>query len=348
MATINLGAIKFNWKGAYNNGTTYAVDDVVSSGGNSYVCIQASTGNAVGNATAYWNIMSTKGTNGTDGSNGTNGTDLTSTLSTRGDIVYKGASALTRLPKGTSGQVLGQGANDPTWVNGSSSTLTTQGDILYRDGSGLQRLAKGTASQELRMNSGATSPEWHTPAVASSDYVKIGAQFINNVSYFDYNSVFSTTYKFHRIILQGMKTHSNSDKIVFQYRKANGTIRTSNYQWNFHDLRSMYNGSHENSKYYGHTSQSYIPLQHVTSRTTGNYESCYYDLTIMNHGNGSSTGNGAMYFNNIVYSGGAGAFCQIRGGGFNESMNNDNYDGFRLKTVGGNGFSGALTVYGIK
>ena len=32
MATINLGAIKFNWKGPYNNGTTYAVDDVVSSG----------------------------------------------------------------------------------------------------------------------------------------------------------------------------------------------------------------------------------------------------------------------------------------------------------------------------
>jgi len=113
MATINLGAIKFNWKGAYNSGTSYAVDDVVSSGGNSYVCIQAhTTAQAVGDATAYWNIMSAKGTNGT---NGTNGTDLTSTLTTRGDIVFKGASALTRLPKGSTGQVLKQGANDPEW-----------------------------------------------------------------------------------------------------------------------------------------------------------------------------------------------------------------------------------------
>ena len=43
MATVNLGAIKFNWKGAYNNSTAYAVDDVVSSGGSSYVCILAST-----------------------------------------------------------------------------------------------------------------------------------------------------------------------------------------------------------------------------------------------------------------------------------------------------------------
>ena len=47
MATVNLGAIKFNWKGAYNNATAYVADDVVSSGGNSYVCILASTGNAV-------------------------------------------------------------------------------------------------------------------------------------------------------------------------------------------------------------------------------------------------------------------------------------------------------------
>ena len=126
MATINLGAIKFNWKGAYNNGTTYAVDDVVSSGGNSYVCIQASTGNAVGNATAYWNLMSQAGTNGTNGSNGT-------------DV---------------------------------GTVITTQSDLLYRDGSGLQRLPKGTANQLLRINSGATAPEWHTPATVSAGVIQ--------------------------------------------------------------------------------------------------------------------------------------------------------------------------------
>jgi hypothetical protein len=90
----------------------------VSSGGSSYVCILASTGNAVSNGT-YWNIMSSAGTNGT------NGTDV-------------------------------------------GTTLTTQGDILYRDGSGLQRLPKGTANQELRINSGATAPEWYTPVAGSA------------------------------------------------------------------------------------------------------------------------------------------------------------------------------------
>jgi hypothetical protein len=69
MATINLGAIKFNWQGAYAGGTAYAVDDVVSYNGSSYVCILASTGNLPTNAT-YFEQMSSAGTNGT------NGTDL--------------------------------------------------------------------------------------------------------------------------------------------------------------------------------------------------------------------------------------------------------------------------------
>jgi len=119
MATVNLGAIKFNWKGAYSNSTAYAVDDVVSSSGSSYVCIQAHTNQPVGNATAYWNIMSSAGTNGT------NGTDVGTTLTTQGDILYRDGSGLQRLAAGTSGQVLqtgGSGAN-PSWATASSGSV---------------------------------------------------------------------------------------------------------------------------------------------------------------------------------------------------------------------------------
>lgn len=118
MATVTLGSIKFNWKGAYNSSTAYAVDDVVSSSGNSYVCIQAHTNQAVGNATAYWNIMSSAGTNGT------NGTDVGTTITTQGDILYRDGSGLQRLAAGTAGQVLktgGSGAN-PSWT-------TVSGDL---------------------------------------------------------------------------------------------------------------------------------------------------------------------------------------------------------------------------
>lgn len=112
MATINLGAIKFNWRGAYAGGTAYAVDDVVSSGGSSYVCILASTGNATSNGT-YWQVMAEGG-------------DVATTLTTQGDILYRDGSGLQRLGAGTSGQALltgGTGAN-PSWGTISSGTYS--------------------------------------------------------------------------------------------------------------------------------------------------------------------------------------------------------------------------------
>jgi hypothetical protein len=118
MATINLGSIKFKWKGTYAGGTAYTVDDVVEYNGSSYICIQASTGN-LPTDTAYFEQMSSAGTNGTDG------TDLGTTLTTQGDIVYRDASGLQRLGAGTSGQVLqtgGTGAN-PSWTDVSSKLL---------------------------------------------------------------------------------------------------------------------------------------------------------------------------------------------------------------------------------
>ena len=112
MATINLGNIKFTWKGAYNAGTAYAIDDVVSYNGSSYVCILASTGNLPTNTT-YWNVMSSKGTDA----------DLLNIASTaQGDIYYNNGSAIARLAPGTAGQVLqmNAGATAPEYANISS------------------------------------------------------------------------------------------------------------------------------------------------------------------------------------------------------------------------------------
>ena len=161
MATINLGAIKFNWKGAYNSGTSYAVDDVVSSGGNSYVCIQAHSNQAVGNATAYWNIMSEKGTNGT---NGTNGTDLTSTLTTQGDIVYRGSSGLARLGYGTSGQMLTTGGSG---ANVSWTTPSTGGAKSFHQIDRTSIMSSSTADAWVQV----LNPITMTPASASSRMV---------------------------------------------------------------------------------------------------------------------------------------------------------------------------------
>jgi hypothetical protein len=55
------------------------------------------------------------------------------------------------------------------WANldttGMTNPMTTTGDIIYSSpGSTPVRLGIGTASQVLRVNSGATAPEWATPA----------------------------------------------------------------------------------------------------------------------------------------------------------------------------------------
>ena len=99
MATIDLGKIKFNWRGTYAGGTAYVPDDVVyyldGSVGSSYMCVANTTGNAPssgGTPHASWQYLA-KG-------------QATSPTTTQGDVIVRGASADERLAIGTAGQVL--------------------------------------------------------------------------------------------------------------------------------------------------------------------------------------------------------------------------------------------------
>jgi hypothetical protein len=55
-------------------------------------------------------------------------------LTTRGDIIYRGASTWARLAKGTSGQVLTMGANDPAWAAVETSSMTLLGTLTTTSG----------------------------------------------------------------------------------------------------------------------------------------------------------------------------------------------------------------------
>ena len=105
MATINLGRIKPVFQGAYNASTAYVVDDIVTFGGESFICILASTGNATSSST-YWSKIAKKG-------------DDVTQLTTHGDFLFRDASGVQRLAAGTSGQVLQtKGASaDPVWAS---------------------------------------------------------------------------------------------------------------------------------------------------------------------------------------------------------------------------------------
>ena len=130
MATINLGRVKPVFRGAYSASTAYVIDDIVTYQNETYIAITATTGN-LPTVTANWTKLAAKGIDGTD---------VGTTLTTQGDILYRGASGLARLGAGTSGQFLktqGTGAN-PVWgtvstglvgfahsVRGTSTTLNT-------------------------------------------------------------------------------------------------------------------------------------------------------------------------------------------------------------------------------
>ena len=103
---------------------------------------------------------------------------------TAGDVLYAtGSTTLAKLAKGTAEQVLAMnaGATAPDWGSvdltvlptisvakgGTSFASFTAGDILYATGATtLAKLAKGTGSQTLKMNAGATAPEWATVAAS--------------------------------------------------------------------------------------------------------------------------------------------------------------------------------------
>ena len=66
----------------------------------------------------------------------------------------------------------GTGQASATAAFDALAPTTTQGDLIYHNGTDNVRLAKGTAGQVLKMNSGATAPEWGR---AAGDNIGIGS-----------------------------------------------------------------------------------------------------------------------------------------------------------------------------
>jgi hypothetical protein len=113
ITTLNLGKIRLNWRGPWVTATIYTVNDAVSFGGSSYVCVFAHTSGtwSIDLTAVYWQLMAQGQTTNT----------------TAGDLTYYGSVGNTRLPIGTAGQVLTVGTNGfPTWGNPNA-----EGSVYY-------------------------------------------------------------------------------------------------------------------------------------------------------------------------------------------------------------------------
>ena len=97
-------AVGFTPRGAWGSGSTYAVNDVVSLSGSSYLAIQASTNQNPATQTAYWLVLAAKGETGSgDVSGPASSVDSELALfdSTTGKLIKRAST--TGILKGTSG-----------------------------------------------------------------------------------------------------------------------------------------------------------------------------------------------------------------------------------------------------
>ena len=176
-------------------------------------------------------------------------------------------TALVDLKGGTTGQILAKASNtdlDYSWItndvgditavtagtgisgggtsgavtvtNSMATAITTAGDLIYGTGSGtFSRLGTGTAGQVLKVNSGATAPEWGT--VAGSGLTLITSASFTSVTAANVNSCFTSTYQNYLIVLT-IDNYIIDQPLYMRYRAGGADNSTSNYIRNFGDLIS--------------------------------------------------------------------------------------------------------------
>jgi hypothetical protein len=97
-------AVGFTPRGAWGSGSSYAVNDVVSVSGSSYLAIEANTNQNPTTQTAYWLVLAAKGDTGdgdVDGPSSSIDSELALFDSTTGKLIKR--ASLTGLVKATSG-----------------------------------------------------------------------------------------------------------------------------------------------------------------------------------------------------------------------------------------------------
>ena len=151
MATIDLGKIKFVFRGTYAGGTAYVPDDVVTftdgSVTSSYICTTATTGNnpsSGGTAHGSWAFLA-KG-------------QATSPTTTQGDLIVRGSSADQRLAIGSAGQTL---------------KVNSSGNGLEYGGGGKTLQSKYERTNSIISSSNNYGDKYYTQNFSSSDGTQI-------------------------------------------------------------------------------------------------------------------------------------------------------------------------------
>ena len=136
------------------------------------------------------------------------------------DLVKDGAAAI---------RTLGSSIDTTVFNNAGAaiakSIVDAAGDLIYATANDtVARLAIGTAGQVLKVNSGATAPEWG----AGSALTKISRQSVSAASSVDFDGVFTSTYNSYLVIVEQLIASATAS-LKCQLKYSTNTIETAGY-----------------------------------------------------------------------------------------------------------------------
>jgi len=250
---------------------------------------------------------------------------------TLGDLMYASATANTntRLGIGTNGQVLAVSGGVPAWTTTSDVTpLTTKGD-LFTFTTVDARLGVGTNGQVLQADSTAsTGLKWATASAGS--LTKIGTTTFTGTNTVNVNSVFTSTYKNYKVMIDITSVSTVPD--IRMYMRASSTDSTTGL---YQEKMVMYAGA-----------MAVEETNNLAYWFVGVFDSTYQgtgatSLEIFTPQVASPTKMSGLVFG----IGGSMTRFFVPVGGY--ANNSTQYDGFTLKTTGGT-MDGSVTVYGYE
>jgi hypothetical protein len=205
---------------------------------------------------------------------------------------------------------------------------TTLGDLAYRSSTAnvKTRLALGTANQQLRVNSGATAPEWFTPAAASSGLTFINRTAISAAATTTIDSLFSDTYE-NYILDFTYKTSASGITPIFKFRYG-ATTHSANYNYGFE-------GPNDSGTPSNVINGSAVSAFTLPSSSAGSFSTCNFMITRFN-------GSERLYLNGQIVNPYNGPFYS--GGMYNTYV--EAWTGLEITTSSGT-VTGTVSVYGL-
>jgi hypothetical protein len=149
----------------------------------------------------------------------------------------------------------------------AKSTVTTAGDIIYRNATVPVRLGIGTAGQVLKVNSGATAPEWATMGASGMTLVKRASFSAVASTTTTFDSVFTSTYDNYIIVADKIYGTSANANLQFQWRV--GAATQSGAQWYGAYFGYSYSGTLTTTATSAGTSFNMSQVGNTTGETTG-------------------------------------------------------------------------------